>query len=313
MRVKNTAKVQGELSMDAAGFRGGAGTSGSWGEDQSASAGNGAVGTGAGFNVGGGGFGSAGQAGASSTGGQTYGAPFVGRLFLGAGGGGGGGAVGGTGGGAIFLSASTLTLAADAGAAQGRIHADAASGCTASGGGAGGTVWMAAPNVTLGTPGGIVSVSALGGNQVSCATAGKGGNGRVRIDYFNSADANGCARATNNTTTCANGVAAPMQAQSLDAYTVPGGSLAIRQATLVTALGDTAGAVFSAAASNNDPPDFGVVQAAPPGGCPANTACFNSNGTSPAQGTRFRWKAQLSPLAGQPQFLHALQWSLKAQ
>src|SRR5207249_2507050 len=94
-----------------------------------------------------------GTAGTGQFAGQTYGLPLLGRLFFGSGGGGAlypancsSGVNGGAGGGAVLLFANSLSLAADTGAATGRIHADAQAGCSNSGGGAGGSIWLSAPS-----------------------------------------------------------------------------------------------------------------------------------------------------------------------
>ena len=307
LRVSGTAKIQGQVSMDGSGYRGGASTGSFVGEDQTGFPSQGAVAGG-----GAGGFASGGSFGTQGTGGtlgQPYGLPLVGRLFLGAGGGGNSGAPGGNGGGAVLLFANRFTLAKDDGTSGGRIHADGGAAANTAGAGAGGTVWISAPDLTLGTGAPTNTVSA--GGRAGTGGGGSGGLGRVRIDFQTSADATPCARTPGS---CTIGVGGPLVGQSLDAYDVPSSSSAsLKQATLVLALGTLANPVFLAAASNTDPPDFGVVPAAASGPCPASTVCFNSTATTPTQGARFRWKAQLFPQPGVPQSLQALQWSLKAQ
>ncbi len=215
VRVSGTATVAGTITQSGAGFRGGAGDSGgrscgpgAQGESAAgvggrSTAANGGGGGGGGGGVsccqacvnqtpsgGGGGFGTAGVNGTGTSvgvGGQTYGDPALGRIFLGAGGGGGGGncdvasARGGPGGGAILLSASALSLGP-----AGRVLADGLTGSGGGGyeggggGGAGGTVLLAGRAVTA--PTGTVSAIGVAGNVGCSQRGGAGGVGRVRIE-----------------------------------------------------------------------------------------------------------------------------------
>lgn len=301
VRVSGTAKIQGELKLDAAGFRGGLGTSNSFGEDPSGFPALG--GWGAGYYQGGAGYGTS---GGGTSPGAAYGLPLLGKLFLGSGGG-SGGSQGGAGGGAIVVFAQSLTLADSSGAQVGRIHADGQTSPNAgAGSGSGGSIWISARSVAPGS-GSAAAISAQGG---AANGAGAGGAGRVRVDLLSDPAALGksCSRSLPG---CNFGVAGPLLGQSLDAYALTpaqiAASLAIKSADLLLALGAPAGASYFAAANSNDPPDFGPV---PASGAPH--VAFVSNG-SPAQGTRFRWKTLLSPQPGAPQALHGLQWSLLVQ
>jgi hypothetical protein len=274
-----------------------------------------AGGFGAGYYFGGGGHGTAGGFGSGSPtatppmAGSAYGLPLLGKLFFGAGGGPAATPQGGAGGGVIVLAAQTVTLVADSGGAQqGRIHADGQASPNSNGGsGAGGSIWISAPSLALGA-GAAGAISAQGGAAVG--SGGAGGAGRVRIDLLGDPASlgSGCSRAL---PACNFGVAGPLIGQSLDEYALTsaqiGASVAIKSADLVLALGAPAGASYFAAASSNDPPDFGLV--------PASGAAHVAfvAGSSPAQGPRFRWKALLSPPPGAPQLLLGLQWSLTVQ
>ncbi len=311
MRVKGAAVINGDLGLDAAGFRGGAAGASGFGEDQtgaiSLAATQQVAGAGAGYANSGAGHGTSATSANLFNGyatGLSYGLPLLGKLFLGAGGGGTAGSAGGRGGGAIFVSAQSLTLANSGGTSVGRVHADAAA--SSAGGGAGGSIWLSAPALLLGTGGpAALAITARGGTSGS----GRGGDGRIRLD-FQSSDAGPsapCARLS--ATTCNSGVSAPLQAQSLEAYRSPAAT--IRQATLLLALDAPAGAIFQASASLTDPPDVGTVGSGA-NGCPAASVCF-SNSTSPILGPSFRWKALLSPTPDAEQLVQGLQWSLKVQ
>ncbi len=298
LRVSGLAKIQGDVKMDAAGFRGGKGTSSYFGEDATGFPALG--GMGAGYYQGGA---SHGTSGTGSSPGTTYGLPLLGKLFPGSGGGWTASASGqsGAGGGAIVIFAQSLSLASDAGPQQGRIHADGqVSPSAGAGSGSGGSIWISAQSVALGT-GGAGAISAQGG---AANGAGAGGAGRVRVDLLGdpvAALGSNCSRALPG---CNFGVAGPLVGQSLDEFALSGGSRAIRSASLVYALGAPANAAWFAAANSVDPPDFAAV----PGTNP-QTVTFQASG-SPAIGTRFRWKALLSPAPGQPQTLLGLQWQL---
>jgi hypothetical protein len=301
VRVSGTTKIQGELKMDAAGYRGGKAntTPPYFGEDMSGFPSAGAFG--AGYYWGGGGYGTAGGGTSPGIPGVSYGLPLLGKLFFGSGGGPGSTPQGGAGGGVIVLAAQAVTLMADTGGTQqGRIHADGQmSPNTNSGSGAGGSVWISAPSIALGT-GAAGAISAQGGAPNG---TGAGGAGRVRVDLLGDPTAlgSGCLRSL---PACNFGVAGPLVGQSLDEYALSSGSLAIRSASLLLALGAPANAAYFAAASSIDPPDFGAVPSSAP-----LTVTFSSSG-SPAIGPRFRWKTLLSPPPGAPQALLGLQWSL---
>lgn len=301
LRVSGAAAILGNIAMDAAGFRGGRASS-YGGEDVTGLPSLGGAGAG-GYSSGG----SYGTAGTGSSAGQLYGLPLLGRLHLGAGGGGGNSpAMGGAGGGAIAIFASSLSLANGAGAQAGRIHADGQPGQSSAGGGAGGSVWLSAQALVIGTGSGS-PVSAAGG---AANGGGAGGAGRVRFDYIAGAASDvaaGCGRAT---PACSFGIGGPLVAQSLDVFDLTDAQrslgLAIKSATLSLALGAPAGASYQASATSADPPDFG----APLVTLPATTQ-FRADATSPVQGTRFRFRAQLSPAPGPAQQLLGLQWSLQ--
>ena len=285
IRVLGDAVVSGEIRLDGAGFRGGrTGT----GEDPTGYPALG--GSGAGTGTGGGSYGTAG----GGTSGSVYGLPLLGKLYLGAG---GGGSLGGAGGGAIVLFAGNT--ANNIVVPGGRIHADGAVAGTNSGSGAGGSVWVAAPLIKVGasaTP----AFSAQGGAASSGGNAG--GAGRIRVDQLGTDAGASCTRAAPQ---CTYGVAGALVGQSLDEYGVPVSSgLAIKSATLVLALGAPSGISYFGAANTNDPPDFGALS----GG-----AVTFLSGSSPAQGTRFRWKALMSPAPGAPLTLLGLQWTVLAQ
>jgi hypothetical protein len=297
-RVSGTATVLGNIAMDAAGFRGG--RQAGYGED--------VTGLPSLTGAGAGGYSSGGSYGGAGTGsfpGQLYGLPLLGRLHLGAGGGGGNNPnAGGAGGGAIAIFAGSISLANGALAQSGRIHADGGQGQSTAGGGAGGSVWISAQTLAIGT-GAASPASAQGGAGNG---GGAGGAGRVRFDYVagSATDVSaGCARAAPG---CSFGVGGPLAAQSLDVFDLTdaqkGLGLAIKSATLALTLG--ASASYQASATSADPPDFGAPMAAAP-----STTQFRADATSPAQGTRFRWRVLLTPPPGPAQVLLGMQWSLQ--
>jgi hypothetical protein len=195
---------------------------------------------------------------------------------------------------------------ADAGGAQaGRIHADGQQGTANAGGGTGGSIWVSSPSITIGISPGADTFSAQG--AAANGSGGAGGDGRIRLDETAN-DAGSLALLSGSATPLAQlGVAGPLVGQSVDEYDLTStqitNAVAIRAADLLLSLGTAPGASYFAAASSNDPPDFGALPAV---GTPLD---FVSKG-SPAQGSRFRWKAQLSPLPGAPQTLLGLQWLL---
>ena len=304
VRVSGAAKILGEVRMDGAGFRGGrySGTSASFsGEDPTGMPGSG--GSGAGYYSGGASYGTP---GAGATAGSLYGLPLLGRLHLGAGGGGVQGGAGGAGGGAIVLFAGSLSLVADGSTAQaGRIHADGQAGQSGAGSGAGGSVWIGSPSVSPGSGSGA-AVSAQGG---ASGGGGAGGGGRIRLDAL-STDASGFGAGCSRTApACSFGISGPLVAQSLDAFVLTdaqkGAGLAIRAATLSAALGAPARATYAASAATADVPEFGAASSV----VPATTQFLS--GAAPNQGTRFRYRVQLSPAPGAPSVLLGLQWSLQ--
>ena len=302
------AIIQGEVNLDAAGYRGGTtsacaapSTLTGCGEDQTGRAGNAGGGAGSGFC--GGGYGTAGgsQNGCASPG-QPYGLPLLGRIFLGAAGGGGfSGEQGGSGGGAIAIAAQAISLASkpfqSAGVQQGRVHADGWPGSGSSGAGAGGSVWLAAPELQVGSAAaGPPFASARGGGG-----AASGGLGRIRLDDQRGELAPGiptaCGRAQ---PACAPGATSgPSIGQSQIVFAA-GASQFISAASLLVALGP-ADAIYRASASNSGQ-DFGPV-------APGGSLKFVVAG-SPAIGQKFQWQVQLAPPPGPPEEVLGLQWAL---
>ena len=315
VRVAGTARVQGEVSMDGAGYRGGTGAT-AIGEDFSGQPSTAGTSAGAGANFCGGGHGASGAcASGGAVPGKAYGSPLLGKLFLGAGGGfGTGSGVGGAGGGVIVLAATELRLDADSPATfwEGRVHADGAVGTSNGGGGAGGSVWVQGATAVLGTtPSQTGSLSANGGG--SGTPAASGGVGRVRIDFFNTDLAgfgNNCSRSL---PACSFGASGPLVGQSLEAFNSdPGGTLNLNldQATLLAAVGTTpagtiAGAGFRVSAINTDPPQFSDLKQV------GDTVVFVANPDRPQLGKRFRWRVEVAPPPGPPQQLLGVQWRLK--
>ena len=311
VRVAGAARIQGEVGMDGAGFRGGSGGA-TTGEDFSGQPSTAGASAGAGAGSCGGGYGGSGGCAVGGPGGRAYGSPLLGKLFLGSGGGSGSSA-GGAGGGAIVIAASELRLDADSPATfwQGRVHADGAASAANSGGGSGGTVWLLGATAVLGTtPAQTGSLSANGGG--SGPPAASGGVGRVRVDFFNTdltAFGVNCARTL---PACSFGVSGPLVGQSLDAYDVDPALMStnLDQATLLAAVGTSpagiiSGAGFRVSAINTDPPQFSDLKQV------GDTVVFVANPDRPQLGKRFRWRVEVSPPQGPPQQLLGVQWRLK--
>ncbi|MDD5495534.1 MAG: cysteine peptidase family C39 domain-containing protein, partial [Candidatus Omnitrophica bacterium] len=207
LRCTGEVNIEGRVTVDAMGYRGGAG--GGWrsgGVQGESYAGTGS--TSMSNNLGGGGAGhgsvenvAQGQPGAGGSygtaasdlptywgivyGGTTYGDPGLTTLYRGSGGGGGGddgaghsGGYGGTGGGIIRIAATSITVASNAsitanggnGAPGGQYHN------VGGGGGSGGSILLIAENVTVDG-----SITARGGFGTD--GGGNGGDGRICIDY----------------------------------------------------------------------------------------------------------------------------------
>lgn len=209
-RVSGTLSLNGDVTVNSLGFRGGAGNLNDPSQQGESTSGLGGISTasnlggggGATYGAGGGGAGYGSVGGAGSTccypgpagqGGATYGAPDVARLYLGAGGGGGAdgtnpyGQPGGAGAGAVLLYARQLVL-------NGAIYSigqskpspwgypppTAGAGGGGGGGGSGGSV-----KLVVGTSGGSGIIQATGGSGVDGGhgDSGPGGVGRIRIEY----------------------------------------------------------------------------------------------------------------------------------
>jgi len=223
VRVDGTATVNGTISMNAAGYRGGAGyyvNSSAWvygyvGEsacsDNTTQGTTGACGAGGGGMAqnsgnpshrsggGGGGYGTAGTSGTGQSnqnfptyqgaGGTTYGAASLAQLFPGAGGGGsctsysGDLGEGPGGAGGGVVYIVATTLLVPSG---GLISADGAAGIqsgASSGGGAGGSVRIEATTLTIGTGRVTASGGAAYGGTCCGANGGPGGAGRIALKY----------------------------------------------------------------------------------------------------------------------------------
>ncbi len=210
--VTGTVLIEGTLTVDGKGYRGGAAVVGAGGGNQGESftgygsnsfgpnGGGGGGGIGADSGGGGGGYGSPGQNAqngadvGTSYGGNKYGDPSLYTLYLGSGGGSSGaqsgnfGGAGGAGGGAIFIQANSIIV-------TGKISANGADGKSAGapsnprggGGGSGGSILLRANSIDVGN--GLAT--ALGGqggygtrDNGSPASGGAGGVGRIRLEYL---------------------------------------------------------------------------------------------------------------------------------
>ena len=212
-RVRATLTVEGSISANACGFRGGryGGTDGYKGESypggnptaiiggynngcaNSGRQPNGGAG-GTYVNGGGGSYGTAGTDGEPFTtcvgvAGYTYGTADLSTIFLGSGGAGGhpnsGEPQGGNGGGLIWITGTAINVTGTV-SADGQNAYDAippATGQWGAGGGSGGSIFLRGSGLTLGT--GLVT--AAGGAQYNGQNAagdgGNGGSGRIRVEY----------------------------------------------------------------------------------------------------------------------------------
>lgn len=209
-------QIDGVLTMDGRGYRGGGSVVGSSNGIQGESYGgpgviseqpNGGGGGGAPDDRGQGAGGGYGSAGADATtyfgravhGGQPYGDPALSTIFLGSGGGSSGansarlGAAGGGGGGAISISAGSIVV-------TGRVSANGADGQSVNidpgaiqggGGGSGGSILLSADSIDL-SQGSVSALGGQGGSGVYNGQSVNGGNGGVgRIWLQASAPVNG--------------------------------------------------------------------------------------------------------------------------
>ncbi len=205
-----TVQIDGVLTMNGKGYRGGPALAGAGGGKQgesysgvgsvsfAANGGGGGGGDGADSGGAGGGFGSQGQNGhdlSHSFGGDPYGDPTISSPpYLGSGGGSSGaqsgavGGAGGNGGGAIRITAGVIIV-------NGTISVNGVDGSSqlqfpgnyrGGGGGSGGSVWLHANTISLGSN----RVTALGGNGgygifdgSADRSGGAGGVGRIRVEY----------------------------------------------------------------------------------------------------------------------------------
>lgn len=211
LSARGTVQIDGVLTVDSKGYRGGpvvAGAddgrqgesyAGRGGKSSQPNAGGGGGGAGADSGGGGGAYGSSGQNAVNGSsippayGGTTYGDPTLSSIYLGSGGGSSGaqsgnyGGGGGAGAGAVSIIADTIIV-------TGRVSAnggDGSSGGSANnprggGGGSGGSILLRANTLTIGTD----LVTALGGrggygvhDSVWPASGGNGGTGRIRLEY----------------------------------------------------------------------------------------------------------------------------------
>lgn len=208
-----TVLIDGVLTVDGKGYRGGPSDAG-WeggtqGESYTGLGGKTAQPNGGGgggtadsdSGGGGGGYGTPGHGGINSPGknpiygGNAYGSPELTTLYLGSGGGSSGrgyqllNGLGGKGGGAISITAGTITV-------HGRISANGADGGSWGGtpdkrGGGGGSIRLHADTVDVGTTlvtaaGGHGGYGAISGDPSRPASGGDGGDGRIRIEYHKS-------------------------------------------------------------------------------------------------------------------------------
>ncbi len=213
--ASGSVQIDGVLSVDSRGYRGGPGVVGASGGVQgesytglgtsasAANAGGGGGGAGADSGGGGGGYGASGQPPQNGpdippvSGGTTYGDASLTSLYLGSGGGSSGaqsanfGGPGGTGGGAISIRADRIGV-------TGRVSANGGDGQSAGsaadprggGGGSGGSIFLHANTLDLGAN----LVTSLGGqggygtrsNTALPASGGPGGVGRIHVEYSQS-------------------------------------------------------------------------------------------------------------------------------